>query len=429
MLFGATALYALWPGNARSRVPKSGPICPGRRQSDAEGRSAATCENRQVPVLTHLDLPPGGVMRAPTAVIQGWIASNEQRTFERLSLVNTAGAVIPLGTVDRPDVRGAMPGYASTGFAGWIDIREVGNEPWRLRYEDGGGSTAETALTLRADDVDVRRFTETKARKLAALRPLLRCPACREVLADRENGVRCANGHDFAVHPDAYDFLTDEIRERVGIFRTDSVSAHGYDGTLQQLIAAARGPIIDIGAGLRPDYREDVVNLEIVPYPTTDVVAASEYLPLADESFDLVISVAVLEHVRDPFAAARELARIVRPGGRIFAAVPFLQPYHGYPDHYYNMTAGGLRNLFPEFDIERLDVPASGHPVFALTWIVKSWMAGLPPETARAFAQLRLGDLEVDPNTLLDRPFASELSSAAQLELAALNVLVGRKGG
>jgi hypothetical protein len=47
----------------------------------------------------------------------------------------------------------------------------------------------------------------------------------------------------------------------------------------------------------------------------------------------------------------------VRPGGRIFAAVPFLQPYHAYPDHYYNMTAGGLRNLFSDFDIERLDVP------------------------------------------------------------------------
>jgi SAM-dependent methyltransferase len=378
-------------------------------------------------VLTHLDLPVGGVVRGATALIQGWIASNEQQRFERLSLVNAGGAVVPLWTVDRPDVRTATPGYASTGFAGWIDIRENANGPWRLRYEDGWGTAAETALPLRADAADVHRFTEAKARKLGTVRPLLRCPSCRDTLTDIKGGIRCDNGHEFVARPDAYDFLTDEVRERVGVFRSGHISAHGYDETLQELIAASDGPILDVGAGLRPDYREDVVNLDVVPYPTTDVVAASEYLPFADGSFDLVISVAVLEHVRDPFAAVRELTRIVRPGGRIFAAVPFLQPYHGYPDHYYNMTAAGLRNLFAEFDIERLDVPASGHPVFALTWIIKSWLAGLPPETARAFAQLTIGDLAVDPMTLLDRAFASELSPAAQLELAALNVLVGRK--
>lgn len=368
-------------------------------------------------------------MRGPTALIHGWIASDEHQRFVRLSLVNARGKLVPLVLVDRPDVRTARPGYSSTGFSGWINLRESGNGPWRLRFEDRDGAAAETALALRADEGDVRRFVEAKARKLGALRPLLRCPSCRESLADSRGGLRCANSHEFSVRADAYDFLTDELRERVGVFRTENVSAHGYDETLQQLIAASEGPIIDVGAGLRPDYRENVVNLEVVPYPTTDVVAASEFLPFADDSFDLVISVAVLEHVRDPFAAARELTRIVRPGGRVFAAVPFLQPYHGYPDHYYNMTAAGLKNLFAGFDIERLDVPASGHPVFALTWIVRSWLAGLPPETAAAFARLTVGELAVDPTTLLARDFASDLSPDAQLELAALNVLVGRKRG
>lgn len=381
----------------------------------------------RVAVLTHIDLPQGGVIRGTTAVIHGWIASNEEPRLEHLSLVNAGGAVVPLGVVDRPDVRAAKPGYATTGFAGWIDIRDSGYGPWRLRYENGSGTAAEIPLSLRADDADVRQFSETKARKLGRLRPLLRCPSCREPLADTERGLRCAGGHEFAVRPDAFDFLTDEIRERSGIFRTENISGHGYDATLLELIASSDGPIVDVGAGLRPDYREDVVNLEVVAYPTTDVIAASEYLPFADATFDLVISVAVLEHVRDPFAAARELARIVRPGGRIFAAVPFLQPYHGYPDHYYNMTAAGLRNLFNGFDVERLDVPASGHPVFALTWIVRSWLAGLSPQNASAFAQLRVGDLVADPMTLLDRPFASELSPTVQAELAALNVLVARK--
>ena len=138
--------------------------------------------------------------------------------------------------------------------------------------------------------------------------------------------------------------------------------------------------------------------MEIVPYPTTDVIGASEYLPFADESFDLFISVAVLEHVRDPFAAARELQRVLKPGGRIFAAVPFLQPYHAYPDHYYNMTSGGLRNLFSDLEIERLDVPQSGGPIYTLTWILQAWRAALSPETAAAFDKMRVADLAVDPS-------------------------------
>jgi hypothetical protein len=131
--------------------------------------------------------------------------------------------------------------------------------------------------------------------------------------------------------------------------------------------------------------------------------------------------------VRDPFAAARELKRILRPGGRIFAAVPFLQPYHAYPDHYYNMTAGGLRNLFADCDIERLDVPLSGGPAFALTWILKAWHDALPEDVARQFAELRVRDLAVDPMILLQERFVKELPEATNVQLAALNVLVGRK--
>ena len=47
-------------------------------------------------------------------------------------------------------------------------------------------------------------------------------------------------------------------------------------------------------------------------------------------------------------AALPRFSRVVRPGGRIYVAVAFLQPYHGYPHHYYNMTLQGLEQLFAE---------------------------------------------------------------------------------
>lgn len=46
-------------------------------------------------------------------------------------------------------------------------------------------------------------------------------------------------------------------------------------------------------------------------------VARSEALPYADQSFDVVTCVAVLAFVPDPEPAIRELARVLRPGGRL----------------------------------------------------------------------------------------------------------------
>ena len=45
-------------------------------------------------------------------------------------------------------------------------------------------------------------------------------------------------------------------------------------------------------------------------------------LPFPDASFDLVTSFQVLEHVPDPVAFLRELARVARPGGTVILATP-----------------------------------------------------------------------------------------------------------
>ncbi len=55
--------------------------------------------------------------------------------------------------------------------------------------------------------------------------------------------------------------------------------------------------------------------------------AAGESLPFPEESFDLILSHEVLEHVQDDREAAREMARSLKSGGRIALFVP----NRGYP--------------------------------------------------------------------------------------------------
>lgn len=51
-------------------------------------------------------------------------------------------------------------------------------------------------------------------------------------------------------------------------------------------------------------------------------LAMCEHLPYADDSFDLVLSHEVLEHVQDDRQAAAEMARVLKPGGRAVIFAP-----------------------------------------------------------------------------------------------------------
>lgn len=59
----------------------------------------------------------------------------------------------------------------------------------------------------------------------------------------------------------------------------------------------------------------------------TVICAAGEELPFPGETFDLILSHEVLEHVRDDRQAAHEMVRTLRPGGRII----LFAPNRGYP--------------------------------------------------------------------------------------------------
>jgi SAM-dependent methyltransferase len=224
-----------------------------------------------------------------------------------------------------------------------------------------------------------------------------------------------------------YDFLSDELRDRFSIIDTSAVSSNGYDKDFMDVINS-NDLVLDCGAGSRQFYFENVVNFEIAKYPSTDVLGVGEVLPFKDSTFDAVLSNAVLEHVKNPWLCASEILRVLKRGGELICCVPFLQPLHGYPHHYYNMSAQGLRNLFGEnVSVIKHYVPASTLPIWSLSWFLNSWSSGLSGVTKENFLQMRISELIDNPVQYLQEKFVVELGNDKNFELASATVLKARK--
>jgi ubiquinone/menaquinone biosynthesis C-methylase UbiE len=103
------------------------------------------------------------------------------------------------------------------------------------------------------------------------------------------------------------------------------------------LLAEAEGRVLEIGAGTGLNlrhYRESVESLVLTEplepmaraldrrvqrlgRPTDVRRASAEALPFRDDSFDTVVSTLVLCTVQDQALALNEIARVLRPGGRL----------------------------------------------------------------------------------------------------------------
>lgn len=100
-----------------------------------------------------------------------------------------------------------------------------------------------------------------------------------------------------------------------------------------------------------------------------DLVTASECMPFKDETFSLVVSQAVFEHLPNPFQAANEILRVLRPGGMVLIDTAFMTPFHADPDHYFNMTIEGLRAIMNGYEI--IEIGVQPHQVASIGLILQ----------------------------------------------------------
>jgi FkbM family methyltransferase len=143
---------------------------------------------------------------------------------------------------------------------------------------------------------------------------------------------------------------------------------------------SAGARVLDVGAGTAPyrelfahcDYRthdfaqyKKYQNGAEGNYTALDYVSDICQIPVPDASFDIILCTEVLEHVPRPIEALQEMARIVKPGGRLLITAPLGSGMHQVPYHFYGgYTEYWYRKFLAEFGCEIVEV-AANHGFFA----------------------------------------------------------------
>lgn len=101
-----------------------------------------------------------------------------------------------------------------------------------------------------------------------------------------------------------------------------------------------------------------------------DIYCSADALTCDDNTFDTVLSIAVLEHVENPEQCVAEFYRVLRPGGHVVASVPFLQPEHKVPTDFQRYTKDGLDKLFRAHGFETESIEPLFTIYHTLHWII-----------------------------------------------------------
>ena len=119
-----------------------------------------------------------------------------------------------------------------------------------------------------------------------------------------------------------------------------------------------------------------------------------ENLPFPDNSFDLVYSNQVLEHVRYPEKVLAEVARVMTPNGLFFGQTSQLEPYHSYS--IFNFTVYGFKKICED---NGLAVKLLRPGIDGVTLIERS-VKGKPKEYSRWFGEESPINREIEKEAL-----------------------------
>lgn len=127
------------------------------------------------------------------------------------------------------------------------------------------------------------------------------------------------------------------------------LDAGAGEGPYRTLFGHASYVAVDDGRG---DPRWD--------YETLNVSGDLLHLPFRDACVDAVLCTETLEHLTDPGRFLSEVARVLRPGGRLYLTAPQAFKEHQQPHDYFRFTQFGLRHLLGKAGLAADEVEPEG---------------------------------------------------------------------
>jgi len=228
---------------------------------------------------------------------------------------------------------------------------------------------------------------------------ILICPECKtDMLEFNGNEIKCLKcGQAFFEKEGKYyfkqyekenivDFL-DKIKslfkkyERFYSFLVNLISPVCPTTDLKKFLKRYVNPldkdsiVLNLGSG-NTNISDLVSNIDIFAYNNVDLICDITKLPFKDNSVDIIINLAVLEHIQNPQAVVDEIYRVLKPsegGGIVYSYFPFIAGFHASPYDFFRVTKEGMKELFKNFDVMEIK-PGCG-PTSGFLWIFQEWLA------------------------------------------------------
>jgi len=236
-------------------------------------------------------------------------------------------------------------------------------------------------MTVFFDGITTKSVKNTvlKEQMKPILTERLVCPACGQALVFMDEQWACSvcpqSGKIMnripLFSPVAGDIVPFEKQVRAPGLGTPWRQAN-WKFLLAQMDRLSPGSVIlDVGAG-HGDFttalaKHEWIALDIYPYPELDIICdLTQVNPFRLASFDAVVLMNVLEHVCDSRTLLTNLAALLKPGGTLLVAIPFLIKIHQAPYDFVRYTEYALSQLGQGAGLELASLEAYDDPVFLI---------------------------------------------------------------